>query len=709
MEQFVAWSQVSSPASAAPSKSAQSGATLLIFAANSDNRAILADRMAAATQGRSPVQSTTPLGFIQTEVELFWPLLRQHLVLSSQFPIRLRPEKEQELATQLWQPELEQGQLFMEGVSEFFQVRRTLDLMQLAAFAGIPIEDIPTVMATGWVQSGRPELWQAMGRVLQRWRQWCLERGLISYGIMTELYWQHLFPHADYRRHLRDRYWGVLADDVDEYPAIARQWFEFWLDHGAVGAFTYNPHGQVRLGQGADPEYLADLANRCDQIETLSAPAQQSLGATWGEPIVGWVKDPFAIPTLPTTVRAIQTTSRAQLLRQTAETLATAIHAGTVAPADVAILAPGLDAIARYTLTEILTKRGIPVTVLNDQRPLASSPIVRSLLTLLALVYPGLGRLLNRESIAELLVVFSQMPTTTVGQSWVDVARIDPVRAELLADHCFEPHPDHPRLLAITAFPRWDRLGYQAAQAYGEILDWLSDQVQQQQQRLLPNAVTLLDRAIQRFLWRGSYLPYEQLAALRELMETAQHYWDVESRLVQRDRASGPLSESGSPSLGSEAVAHFIQLLRGGVVTADPYPVPLADLPRRAVTLSTIYQYRFQRLNHRWQFWLDAGSARWLTGDDTRFGAPLFLRHRLLSPWTAEDSLAASEQRLWRVLLDLLGRTSEQVYLCHSDLATNGQDQTGPLLSLVNAAIAEPTLEEETQDAIFEVAIPPFA
>jgi hypothetical protein len=41
-----------------------------------------------------------------------------------------------------------------------------------------------------------------------------------------------------------------------------------------------------------------------------------------------------------------------------------------------------------------------------------------------------------------------------------------------------------------------------------------------------------------------------------------------------------------------------------------------------------------------------------------------------------------------RILRDLLGRTTERVILCHSDLAVNGQEQTGPLLGLVNALTA---------------------
>jgi len=40
----------------------------------------------------------------------------------------------------------------------------------------------------------------------------------------------------------------------------------------------------------------------------------------------------------------------------------------------------------------------------------------------------------------------------------------------------------------------------------------------------------------------------------------------------------------------------------------------------------------------------------------------------------------ADQQRLQRILRDLLGRGER--YLCHSDLAANGQEQNGPLLSL---------------------------
>jgi hypothetical protein len=674
----------------------------LVLAANGDNRLELVDRMESLMGGQCRFDSATPLGFFQDEVNLFWPLLVQQLDLKVQFPLRLRPETEQALATRLWRSQLDSGELHQDGISEYFVVRRTLDLLQLAATSGTPPEEIPLLLKDGLAGSegsrseqsqseDNPGLWEAMGKALLHWRQWCLERGLLTYGIITELYWRYLLPDPTYQHHLSHRYRAVLADDVDEYPAIARSLFDFLLDQGIPGAFTYNPDGAIRLGLGADPQYLLGLATRCESM--LLPPAALSLGTIWGAAIGDWINDPVFLPEMPESIQTIQTVSRAQLLRRMAEVIVEAVHSGQVQPQEVAVIGPGVDAIARYTLREILTSRGIAVESLSDQHPLIDSMLVQSLLTLMALVYPGLGRLLDRDAIAQLLVVLSQtredgqvgLEHSGLEHSGLEQSKIDPVRAGLLTDYCFAPDPDQPRLLPAKTFSRWDRLGYQATQSYGEIVQWIETQQEQQTQRLLPNPVTLLDRAIQRFFFGGSHLPYDQLAALRELMETAQHYWAVEERLRSIEHTE---------ATAAVAVGQFIQLLRNGTITADPYPVRMAGKPSRAVTIATIFQYRSSRRSHHWQFWLDAGSAFWLTGGGPLFGAPLFLHEWSGRSWTAADSLAADQQRLQRQILDLLSRVSDpqgdfqknRVYLCHSELATNGQEQTGSLLTLVNAA-----------------------
>lgn len=693
---------------------------VLVFAAIGDNRIELADRLVAAIQSRYPFHSTTPLGFFQDEVILFWPLLIQQLDLKAQFPLRLAPENEQELASQLWQPELDPVIAQQSNVIASRLVRRSLDLLQLAALAGRTIQEIPFILEQGLGgQSDEiPIPPEQVGEMLQRWQHWCLERGLLTYGILAGLYWQYLLPDPTYQAHLLQRYRLILADDVDEYPAIARSLFEVMLDAGAIAAFTYNPDGAVRLGLGADPNYLAGLAERC-RMESLTERPCPSLAEDLGASVVDLVTDPIFLASLPESIQTIQTVSRAQLLQRTVAVIVEAVQQGQIEPRDIALIGPGLDAIARYSLSEMLTRHQIPVESLNDQRPLTSYPIIRALLTLLTLVYPGLGRLVNRDTVAEMLVVLAKKwepeggyrvsegeeqgsRVTEVPQGGATAGEslsyndsfilpfgngkaisalsfpLDPVRAGLIADYCFVPHPDHPRLLPATTFPRWDRLGYQATTAYEEIVQWIGTQQAQLEQRLIPNAVSLLDRAIQFFLLGGGSLPFDQLSALRQLIEAAQHYWEVSRRLRSRERYEAPAYMT---------VNRFIQLLNSGTITANPYPVRPMGPASNAVTLATVFQYRSNRRTHRWQFWLDAGSPRWLTGIDALFGAPLFLRNWSGHALTAAEVMESNERRLRRILLDLLGRSQERVYLCHSDLATNGQEQTGVLLSLVNAAV----------------------
>lgn len=668
---------------------------ILLLAAIGDNRIDLADRFVAETQGKYPVYSTTPLGFIQDEITLFYPLLVQELQLKAPFPIRLNSENELELATQLWQSELDVLVGQQPALQAARLVRRVLDLRQLAALAGVPIADIPILLQQGLGDQdpNLPLPFPQIERWLEQWQDWCLAQGFLSYGLMAALYWQFLLPHPTYQHHLAQRFQFLLADDVDEYPAIAYHLFEVLLQQGLSAVFSFNPDGAVRLGLGADPTYLANLASQCELIELTDRPVP-SLATDWGSGVVDFVMNPLAFSALPESIQTIQTPSRAELLRQMAAVIVAAVHARQVQPRDIAVIGPGLDAIARYALVDILTKNGIPVMVLHEQRPLNSFPVIRALLTLLTLVYPHLGRLVDRDAIAEMLVVLSQEPGATADPALSPAAqvnpppqasaeiplptppsRIDPVRAGLLADYCFAPHPDRPRLLPSTTFPRWDRLGYRASDAYQGILQWIAKQQEQLDQRLIPNPVVLCDRAIQHFLLPRGTLPYNQLAAIRQFIETAQRYWEVNQRSRQRERGDSP------PSL---IVSHLIQLLRSGAIAANPYPVRPIGVESNAVTLATVFQYRANRGVHRWQFWLDAASPRWLSGVDALFASQLFVHQWSGQLWTGADTLEANEQRLRRILLDLLARAEERVYLCHSDLATNGQEQTGILLPLVN-------------------------
>jgi hypothetical protein len=177
-----------------------------------------------------------------------------------------------------------------------------------------------------------------------------------------------------------------------------------FIDQDRPVVMTWNPYGKVRLGVRSDPDRLETLREVCAVVETLPSP-EETLAHPWADTVVEWVANPLALPTPLEPFYSLQTLSRGALLRRVGEVIAEAVAAEQITPGEIAIVGPGLDTIARYTLEEILLGHGIPVASLNDQRPLIHSPLVRALLTLITFVYPNLGHLADADAVAEMLVV----------------------------------------------------------------------------------------------------------------------------------------------------------------------------------------------------------------------------------------------------------------------------------------------------------------
>jgi hypothetical protein len=612
--------------------------SVLAFSVNSTQRRVFSERFAEEYQSKYPIVTATPRSFLREQVILYFPLLIQILSLKAELPILLRIENEQELAEQLWAEAIASGDLAMTGVSNQRLVRRLLDLYLLAANSGQPLERIPTILNNGFGINC-----EAIATALNDWRIYCWKNGLLTYGGITELYGKYLLPHPIYQKNLLTQYKYLIVDDVDEYPAVSFDLCKFLLTNGVRTAISFNPNGAIRLGLGADPECWQELAGTCEIIVLNSYCALESVipqvlaltEESWNYDNQLKKRNGFF---------SIQTLSRAKLLRKVAEEISIAIECKKILASEIVVIAPGLDRIAIYSLTEILKHKGIEVLPLQDQSSLSLSTEVRSLLTLLAIIYPNLGELVSRDRVAEMLVALTN--------------QIDPVRAGLIADRCFVPSKSQPQLLDSQTYQEWHRLGYSSTEAYQQLRHWISEQTTD------THPLVMLNRSLHKFLI-PQYKGYALLKTFEELIETAQHYWQIGARLNWRE---------------PEILFRFIRLILSGTVTANPSP---PNSPPNAITLATIYQYRMLRSQHKWQFWLDAGSALWAQGGSaTLFGAPLFLRGWEEQLWTQIQEENANQIRLQNLLQDLIRRTGERIYFCFSELAINGQLQEGVLLPL---------------------------
>ena len=665
------WWQINSPAD---SQAAWVGRSVLLFAMNGDNRRHVTQRLLTETSGVLPLRSTTPLGFFEEEVMLFWPLIIEQLrTVKQTLPLRLRPEAEQYLAVQFWGQEALTALTVIERFSSERWARNLLDVIQLAAFAGVPLESVSARLQANWSEPTVPQaLWSQLGQMVLEWRDWCFRQGFLTYGLVTNLYWQYLLPLSAYQAELKARYQLILADDVESYPAIARHLFEHCHRGGIEGFYTANPEFSVRLGLGADPDYLLGLRQSLDcEVTSLPDPSSGLGASLWPQLSARLNGEREEIH--KSSLEYICTDTRSQLLRQTAETVVNLVKSQNVNPSDIAILGPGLDALARYALIEIIEAQGIPVMSLKEQRPLNESALVRSLLTLLTFVYDGLGRFIDHENVAEMFVVMMSDHGERTALKHDDSAvsassLIDPVRAGLLADYCFKPDSERPQLLPLEVFPRWDRIGCQGAIAYRNLRDWIQQQrqiVHRDRRSQQHSFAETLSQAIVYF-WSKDSFRYDQSAVLRELLETAQHFEEI-SILHDTQRFT--------------TLQIFITVLQQGTMIANPYPVSLQGRQLPGITLATAYQYRIARLTHPYHFWLDIGSALWQQGSMIcLWNALSFLQSPISSEMNAE--LEQEQTAMKFQIKDLSHRVEQTVFLCHSALSVSGQEQMGVLSSL---------------------------
>lgn len=635
----------------------------LVLAANRTSGGQWQNRLEAAPDNLFFEGVKTPSSWAKEEIVLHWPLILEQTGISAPFPLFLRPETEQAFALTWAQTDVQEWPRSLSQAQQYRLLRQVLDLLQLAGGAGLALEAMMARLELGY--GSKPPWgdfsWEASRRFLLGWRAWCGERGFLTYGLVWELLAQSLLPNPNYQDSLLSRYRGLAADDIQDYPALMGDVFKFLAPQLDFLALSYNPEGETRSGQGADPDYLIQIAQTLTtERKNLAAPP--CVGQFWRLLTLEILQNPEE--SLPPQIQSLQTLSRATLLREVGEWIIEQTQKGAVRPEEIAIIAPGLDEIARYTLLEILTPAGVPIEPLNEQRPLNSSPLPRAFLTLLALVYPDLGEWARQDDAAEMLTLLSLVP-----EGSRLVPRIDPARAGLLADFCFVPDPRQPRLLPYRTYNQWHRFGRRASEAYEGLWQWLETI----KENLPPSPWTALERALSQFLPPLSALTPAQRSALQELTAALEHYETVQNHCGLAD-----------PSL---LLGGFFRILQAGSVTANAYPLlPLAP-PSRAATLATIYQYRSLRQRHLWQFWLDAGDALWEKGGAAQlFGASLCRRRRPMEPWTTTEEESQTRGRFECLLNDLLGRATRKVILCHSDLNVRGVEQTGPLLTWIQQA-----------------------
>ena len=128
----------------------------------------------------------------------------------------------------------------------------------------------------------------------------------------------------------------------------------------------------------------------------------------------------------------------------------------------------------------------------------------------------------------------------------------------------------------------------------------------------------------------------------------------------------------------------------GPVIAAQYLRGWQSDNPE-AVLLAPAYTFLMSNRPVEVQFWLDVGSRGWSERLNQPLTHPYVLSRRWTTgrPWTDADESAAQSETLYRLILGLVRRCRQSIYLGLSDLSEQGYEQRGPLLHALSRLLTE--------------------
>lgn len=690
------------------------------------------------TPSGPPVRVTTLSGFASNALELYWPLIASEarFVDSQKEPTFLN---------------LETGQYHMAhfvdaaiGRADFDGIRivrsriisQILDNLNKAALHGFGIDEtyqrLELAVPSGEQRTARMNALRSALRISHEFRQLCLQETLIDFSLQIELFRQQVLTNEWSRTHLFRSHRHLIADNVEEDNYTAHQLLRAWIPQLDSALVVSDTDAGYRLFLGADPKGVSDVANICTEqirqqknhttspalerltqriehailgnraasqtlesvsIETSSAiqspvnADKQTADASLTENLTAenpFTEDPLLEDGLPIEIPNTVSRFYPQMIEHVVNQIRTLVHNEEVPPGEIAVLAPFMSDALRFSLQSRLSEVGIDSATHRPSRALQDEPASRALLTLAALAHPDWG-------------IRPTPPDVTLTLT-LCIAELDPVRAHLLSRIVYPPRQGQIELGRFGQLipDMQQRITYLIGERYDRLREWLYDY--RASAELVP-----LDQFMARLFGEvlsqpgfGFHNDYDAARIANQLVQSARNFrWaleDTQAGAHQRGRQEGGRETdnlAGGKLSPTELGREYLRLIESGALGA--LFVPSWRTIEDAVFLSPAYTFLMRNRTVDVQFWIDIGSGGWWE----RLFQPLTHPHVLSRHWppnelwTDYEEFTTRQDTMRRLLLGLVRRTRQRVYLGLSDYSESGFEQRGPLLMLINRLLTQ--------------------
>lgn len=633
------------------------------------------------------VEVLTLGGLAQKMVELFWPLVAEQAGFAhpDHPPTFLNLETAQYFMGRIVEPLLLEGYFASATINRNRLYSQILDNLNKAAVVGFPHTELGSRLQSAWIgETSQAHLYADAQEAASLFRKYCFDHNLLDFSLRVEIFLDQIWSVPVCRDYLAKTYHHLISDNLEEDTPVTHDLFSEWLPQLESAFLIYDWDGGYRVFLGADPQNGYQLKNKSQQqVEFtesfITSPGLEAFAASLKDSLLLGAdrKDSlFVSPTQPSLDEPDEDTPAGdvrqvlefenhrfhpQMLDWVADQVNRLVRDEGVRPEEIVILAPFMSDSLRYSLSERLSRMGIPTRSHRPSRALREEPAAQCLLTLTAIAYPDWRIAPSRFDLAYALIQA--------------IEGMDLVRAQLLAEIVYRTPQGQPQL---SSFDRinpgmQERISYQLGERFENLRLWLESY----SVRPVDELDHFLSRLFGELLSQPGYGFHRERDAgqvAANLIDSARRFrWVVTESLAD-----------GAQALGQE----YVLLVQQGVVAAQ-YIRSWSSRIEGAVFLAPAYTFLMVNQAVDYQFWLDVGGHGWAERLYQPLTQPYVLSRRWPpgAAWTDNEEFASSQEALFRLTTGLIRRCRRKVYLGLSDLGETGYELKGPFLKAIQRVL----------------------
>ncbi len=623
------------------------------------------------------VDVTTVSGLAKRMVDLFWPLVVEEAGFGKpdQPPIFLNLETAQYYMARIVRPLLEQDRYFESVTLDRNRIySQILDNLNKAVVVGFPHTEVAERLKAAWIgDDGQANVYDDVQDCANRFREYCLENNLLDFSLQLDVFINHLWSNEQCRSYLQNRYKHLIVDNVEELTPLGHDFIKEWLPDFESSFIIYDQDAGYRLFLGADPFTGERLKESFEVQETLTesfvtSPDVQTLEKRLSD-VMERPSHASAYGDAREVIQFEYKQYHPEMINWVADSIAQLVHEEQVPPNEIVILAPFLSDALRFALQNRLEASDVPVQSHRPSRSMMEEPATRCLLTWASLAHPDWG-----------------FPPTSIDVASAlqqSIGEMDLVRAQLLAETLYWVDDDGPHLASFDQLKHnmQERVTYLMGGRYEGLRIWLND-YKSRKPEPLDHCISRLFGEVLSQVGYGFHQNFDAAKVASNLIDSIQSF--------RRVAGARPLSKD--TPLGKE----YFELIRDGVIAAQ-YVKNWTLQNESAVLMAPAYTFLLNNRPVNYQFWLNVSSPGWWE----RIFQPLTHPHVLSrqwkvdAQWTDTDEVETNQDTLHRLMVGLIRRCRERVFLGLSELDEQGMDQRGPLLNAIQQMLRNLAVEED--------------